>query len=65
MRFERFLLDLLTLLTLLDRIVAMITSSFDLVSIYSFNLPDRCASKVVFRCCREAHAYAVTCSSAF
>jgi hypothetical protein len=29
MRFERFLLDLLTLLALLDRIVAMITSSFD------------------------------------
>jgi hypothetical protein len=49
MRFDRFLLDLLALLALLDRFVAIVTYSFDLVSIYSFNLPDRCTLQEQFR----------------
>jgi hypothetical protein len=44
MRFDRFLLDLRALLAWLDCIVAMITSSFDLVAIYFVQLPGPCAT---------------------
>lgn len=46
MRFERFLV---AFFALLDRFVAMIISSFDLVPIYSFNLPDRRTLQEQFR----------------
>jgi hypothetical protein len=39
----------LTLGMRLDRFVAIVTYSFDLVSIYSFNLPDRCTLQEQFR----------------
>jgi hypothetical protein len=53
MRFDRFLLDLRTLLALLDRIAAMIISSSDLVSIYSLNLLAVVPSKNNFACVRS------------